>query len=923
MVSAYAPLGELPAVTVRVAEHLRRRRSATGSSWPTWSPGAAGCATDADVQSEQIRRAARGWSTSAGRCTALDITVTSGGTSPEHRRTQSLHVPADACRRVRRGAALPQSAPDARQAAGASGGCPTSGCERLRSVEDVYLFRGVAHDNPKDVRLFAHRRGPRPHAGRATRPGGSSALPLLERMGLQALAAMRDAMAALPAGQRPQVEPHRALRPAAAGRCRRRPWRELAGPLPAARRAASGWTRSCCGCGCPTRRAAAGRRPRVQRPSAAAASRMRELRRPEEARSGRSPSTSRRCCARRGVGAPYPYEIVRMLTPPAGGPGDFPPGPFVEYDLDAAGELVAGRPPVRPEHRQPGRRADHQRTPRGARGDDAGSRSSATRPGGWARWPSRSAGGSSRPLDLAERLGVPVEWFALSSGARIAMDSGTENMDWIGAVLRRIIEFTQAGGEINVVVTGDQRRRPAVLERRGHDADAHAGILVMTPASAMVLTGKQALDFSGGVSAEDNFGIGGFERVMGPNGQAQYWAPDLRGRVPDPAAPLRAHLRRAGRAVPAAGTPRPTRPTATSAPRRTPPVAGSEFTTVGDVFSAEQNPERKKPFDIRSVMRAVTDADCRAAGAVGVAGARRRSAVVWDARDRRHPGVPARAGVAHAAPARLRAGRRAAELDVRHAVPAVLAQGGAGDQRGQRQPAAGRAGEPVRLRRVAGVDAALAAGVRRGDRPGGHQLRRADRLRRRLPLPRRRVRGLLQAAQRQHGDRRGGGLLRLGHRRRAGRGGGVRPRRGRAHRADPRVAELRERVAGGRGRALRAAAAPRSRAAVRAEKLGAGGRASSTRIHNIERALAVGSVDRIIAARGAAALRGRRAGARPCARFERAAGLTGRRAAASGWHRRRDRCRQRPPYQRARSAAASESWEPPGGGGRAAAPRRR
>ena len=45
----------------------------------------------------------------------------------------------------------------------------------------------------------------------------------------------------------------------------------------------------------------------------------------------------------------------------------------------------------------------------------------------------------------------------------------------------------------------------------------------------MVLTGKQALDYSGGVSAEDNFGIGGYERVMGPNGQAQYWAPDLAG----------------------------------------------------------------------------------------------------------------------------------------------------------------------------------------------------------------------------------------------------------------------------------------------------------------------------------------------------------------------------------------------------------
>ncbi len=56
-----------------------------------------------------------------------------------------------------------------------------------------------------------------------------------------------------------------------------------------------------------------------------------------------------------------------------------------------------------------------------------------------------------------------------------------------------------------------------------------SGILVMTPESAMVLTGKQALDYSGGVSAEDNFGIGGYERVMGPNGEAQYWAPDLAG----------------------------------------------------------------------------------------------------------------------------------------------------------------------------------------------------------------------------------------------------------------------------------------------------------------------------------------------------------------------------------------------------------
>ena len=68
--------------------------------------------------------------------------------------------------------------------------------------------------------------------------------------------------------------------------------------------------------------------------------------------------------------------------------------------------------------------------------------------------------------------------------------------------------------------TGTPRRRCCMHTR---------GILVMTPDSAMVLTGKQALDYSGGVSAEDNFGIGGFDRIMGPNGQAQYWAPHLAG----------------------------------------------------------------------------------------------------------------------------------------------------------------------------------------------------------------------------------------------------------------------------------------------------------------------------------------------------------------------------------------------------------
>jgi acetyl-CoA carboxylase carboxyltransferase component len=145
----------------------------------------------------------------------------------------------------------------------------------------------------------------------------------------------------------------------------------------------------------------------------------------------------------------------------------------------------------------------------------------------------------------------------------------------------------------------------------------------------MVLTGKQALDFSGGVSAEDNLGIGGFERIMGPNGQGQYWAPTLRQacRV------LMQHYEHsyvvAGERFPRRRhTDDPADRDVRKSPHTT--VAGSDFTAVGDVFSAERNPERKKPFNIRSVMRAVTDTDStplerwsRWRGA--------EMAVVWDA----------------------------------------------------------------------------------------------------------------------------------------------------------------------------------------------------------------------------------------------------------------------------------------------------
>ena len=170
-------------------------------------------------------------------------------------------------------------------------------------------------------------------------------------------------------------------------------------------------------------------------------------------------------------------------------------------------------------------------------------------------------------LDLAEEMAVPVEWFALSSGAMISMDSGTENMDWVARALRRLITFTQAGGEVNVIVAGINVGAQPYWNAEATMLMHTKGILVMTPDSAMVLTGKHSLDYSGGVSAEDNFGIGGYDRVMGPNGQAQYWAPNLTAACRRPVRALRARLRRArGTRGATGGHQRPARPRCASVP---------------------------------------------------------------------------------------------------------------------------------------------------------------------------------------------------------------------------------------------------------------------------------------------------------------------------------------------------------------------
>jgi acetyl/propionyl-CoA carboxylase alpha subunit/acetyl-CoA carboxylase carboxyltransferase component len=297
-------------------------------------------------------------------------------------------------------------------------------------------------------------------------------------------------------------------------------------------------------------------------------------------------------------GLVYPYELAGVLTGPDGG--------FVEHDLDDTGVLAPVTRP--PGLNKAGILVAVVTTP------------TELHPEGVTRVvlcgdPTKALGAVSEPecsriiaaIDLAERMQVPLEWYALSAGARISMDSGTENMDWVAAGLKRIIEFTQDGGEINVVVAGINVGAQPYWNAEATMLMHTKGILVMTPDSAMVLTGKQSLDFSGGVSAEDNFGIGGYDRVMGPNGQAQYWAPDLAGAF----GVLMAHYEHTY-VVPGESRPRraPTTDPADRDVSSFPHVSpDSDFTTVGEIFSAASNPDRKKAFDIRTVMRALADQD--------------------------------------------------------------------------------------------------------------------------------------------------------------------------------------------------------------------------------------------------------------------------------------------------------------------------
>jgi acetyl-CoA carboxylase carboxyltransferase component len=472
---------------------------------------------------------------------------------------------------------------------------------RLPSADDVYLFRGVAKENPKDERLFciAEVRDLSPVRDAA---GHIVQLPYLERMLAESLAAIRLAQSARPARERFQdnrvllyLWPPLLLSPAELRHVVRRlaPATEGLGIEQVIVRARM------------PDPAADGLRDRVLRISNPMDQGLHvTFHEPSEDALPTLSEYEQKVIALRRRGLLYPYEIVKLLTPSQGGASEgIPPGHFVEYDLNAAGELApVDRPPGKNEANivvgvvRNFTRKVHEGMKRVVLLGDA----------------SHEMGSLSEPecrrilaaLALAEKMRVPLEWFALSAGAKISMASGTENMDWISAVLRGIIEYTQMGGEINVVVCGINVGAQPYWNAEATMLMHTRGILIMLPDSAMVLTGKQALDYSGSVSAEDNAGIGGYQRIMGPNGQAQYVAEDI-------GAACGLLLRHHEHTYVCPGERFPRRSETTDPVTRDvrkAPHPDPALPTVGDVLG-DRNPERKLPFDIRAVMRAVVDED--------------------------------------------------------------------------------------------------------------------------------------------------------------------------------------------------------------------------------------------------------------------------------------------------------------------------
>ncbi len=500
--------------------------------------------------------------------------------------------------------------------------------ERLPSVEDVYLIHALARDNPKDERLFACAEV-RDVTPVRDDEGKVVQLPHLERMLLEAMASIRHFQSQRPTHQRLHwnrillnVWPTLNLG--------RDELRDLVNKLAPATEGL-GLEQVIVRVRIPSPLTGELRDMVVRISSPGGRGMLITFRPADDQLRPIEPLTEygQKVVRMRQRGLIYPYELIKILAPaPEHTRAEFPPGDFLEFDLDPQGRLVA---------------VDRPYGQNNANIIVGIIRNFTVKcPEGMARVlllgdPSKDLGAIAEPecrrilaaLDLAQAKGVPLEWFPISAGAKISMHSGVENMDWIARVLRGLVKFTQAGGEVNLVVNGVNVGAQPYWNAEATMLMHTRGILIMTPKAAMVLTGKRALDYSGSVSAEDNQGIGGYDRIMGPNGQAQYWAHDI-----DEACHIL--LRHYEHTYVAPGERFPRRATTADPIDRDVRVhphgrnGDVGFELIGEILSDDTNPGRKKSFDIRKVMKAAADQDHppleRWAGMRAA-----ETAVVWDA----------------------------------------------------------------------------------------------------------------------------------------------------------------------------------------------------------------------------------------------------------------------------------------------------
>jgi len=308
----------------------------------------------------------------------------------------------------------------------------------------------------------------------------------------------------------------------------------------------------------------------------------------------------------------YPYEFVKMLTGEHTLDAQIESGSFEEYDIEVSSS--GDQKILNCADREPGKNEGN--IVFGIISNRVSFMDTPLRRVIIMSDPTKDLGSLAEPecrrinaaMDLAEQEKLPVEWIAISSGAKITMDSGTENLDWTAATLKRIIEFTQAGGEMNIIVPGINVGAQSYWNAEATMLMHTRGLLIMTDDGSLLLTGKKALDFSGSVSGETNLDIGGVEKIMGPNGQSQLRVANLS----DAYQFLFQHYRYTY--VESSSTYPPRKNSSDPVDRDVSVEPYQDFldqgfSTIGDIFSFEKNPERKKPFDIRQVMTSLVDKD--------------------------------------------------------------------------------------------------------------------------------------------------------------------------------------------------------------------------------------------------------------------------------------------------------------------------